>query len=77
MPILWAPGKIALFLPENHHAHKIPHFRGAGGILGFGKGGGEVPILFYVRADLRAGDEDSNFSVFRVRRFSERPEPLH
>ena len=30
-----------------------------------------------VRADFRAGDEDSNSSVFRVRRFSEWPEPLH
>ena len=30
-----------------------------------------------IRADFRAGDEDSNFSVFRVRRFSEWPEPLH
>ena len=30
-----------------------------------------------VRADFREGDEDSNFSVFTVRRFSEWPEPLH
>ena len=30
-----------------------------------------------LRADFREGDEDSNFSVFRVRRFSEWPEPLH
>ena len=30
-----------------------------------------------VRADFRERDEDSNFSVFRVRRFSEWPEPLH
>ena len=28
-------------------------------------------------ADFREGDEDSNFSIFRVRRFSEWPEPLH
>ena len=27
--------------------------------------------------DFREGEEDSNFSVFRVRRFSEWPEPLH
>ena len=33
------------------------------------------PFLF--RAAFWAGDEDSNFSVFRVRRFSEWPEPLH
>ena len=30
-----------------------------------------------VRADFREGDEDSNFSVFRVRRFTEWPGPLH
>ena len=30
-----------------------------------------------IRADFREGDEDSNFSVFRVRRFTEWPEPLH
>ena len=26
VPILWAPGKIAFFLQENRHAHKIPLF---------------------------------------------------
>ena len=31
----------------------------------------------FLRADFWEGDEDSNFSVFRVRRFSEWPEPLH
>ena len=30
-----------------------------------------------LRADLREGDEDSNFSAFRVWPFSESPEPLH
>ena len=30
-----------------------------------------------LRADFRKGDEDSNFSILRVRRFSEWPEPLH
>ena len=30
-----------------------------------------------LRADFGEGDEDSNFSIFRVRRFSEGPEPLH
>ena len=30
-----------------------------------------------IRADFQEGDEDSNFSVFRVRWFSEWPEPLH
>ena len=31
----------------------------------------------WIRADFREGDEQSNFSVFRVWRFSEWPEPLH
>ena len=30
-----------------------------------------------VGADFRDGDEDSNFSLFRVRRFTESPGPLH
>ena len=30
-----------------------------------------------LRADFREGDEDSNFSIFRVWRFSEGPKPLH
>ena len=36
--------KNALFLQENLHSHKIPLFRGGGGIFGFC--GGQVPILF-------------------------------
>ena len=31
-PILWAPGNFCLFLLENPHAHKIPPFRGGGGV---------------------------------------------
>ena len=31
----------------------------------------------WIRADLREGGEDSNFSVFRVRRFTEWPGALH
>ena len=34
-------------------------------------------LLPWVRADFWEGDEDSSFSVFKVRRFSEWPEPLH
>ena len=30
-----------------------------------------------IRADFREGDEDSNFSIFRVRQFTEWPGPLH
>ena len=30
-----------------------------------------------LRADFREGDEDSNFSFFRVWRFTESPRPLH
>ena len=43
-PILWTPGKMRSFCRKNH-VHKIPRFRGGGGILGFWGGGG-VPILF-------------------------------
>ena len=46
-PILWAPGIFWFFLLEKPHAHKIPPFRGGGGVLGlFRRGGVEVPILF-------------------------------
>ena len=31
----------------------------------------------WLRADFREGDEDSNFSISRVRRFTESPRPLH
>ena len=44
-PILWAPGKIAFFLQENLHAHKIPCFRG-GGYFGFFLGGGSADFIF-------------------------------
>ena len=30
-----------------------------------------------IRADFQEGDEDSNFPVFRIRRFTESPGPLH
>ena len=30
-----------------------------------------------ISADCREGDEDSNFSVFRIRGFTEWPGPLH
>ena len=33
-----------------------------------------APLL---RADFREGDEDRNFLLFRVRRFTEWPRPLH
>ena len=50
-PILWAPGKIAFFLQENRHAHKIPRFKGGGGLLGFFLGGGKCRFYFYGRED--------------------------
>ena len=34
-------------------------------------------FMYVIRADFREWDEDSNFSIFRVQRFSEWPEPLH
>ena len=37
--------------------------------------GGDLNLL--IRADFREGDEDSNFSLFRVRRLTEWPGPLH
>ena len=40
---LWAPGKIAFFLQENPHAHKMPRF--GGGIWGFW-GGGSADLIF-------------------------------
>ena len=36
-----------------------------------------APSREFIRADFRKGDEDSNFSIFRVRRFTEWPGPLH
>ena len=48
-PILWAPIISVFFLQENLHVHKIPRFRGGGGILGLG--GGAVPILCLGRGD--------------------------
>ena len=42
-PILWAP-KNAFLSAGKPHAHKIPRFRGGGGISFFW--GQEVPILF-------------------------------
>ena len=41
-PILWTPGKNALFLQENLYVHKIPRLGGGD----FGFWGGGVPILF-------------------------------
>ena len=49
-PILWAPGIFAFFLQENLHVHKIPRFRGGGGILVFLLGG-ECRFYFYGRGD--------------------------
>ena len=47
-PILWAPGIFWFFLLENPHAHKIPPFRGGGGVLGFFRrgGGGSANFIF-------------------------------
>ena len=32
---------------------------------------------FILKADFREADEESNFSIFRVQRFTEWPKPLH
>ena len=42
--ILWTPGKMRPFCRKSH-VHKIPRFRGGGGILGFG-GGGSADFIF-------------------------------
>ena len=55
-PILWVPGKIALFLQGNLHAHKILRF--SGGVFWgvfralFLGGGGECRFYFYGRGEL-------------------------
>ena len=46
--ILWTPGKMAFFLQEKTHVHKIPRFRGGGGILGF-VGGWSADFIFMAR----------------------------
>ena len=46
--ILWAPGKIAVFLQEKLHAYKIPRFRG-GVYFGFFRG--ESRFYFHGRED--------------------------
>ena len=62
---------------ESFQAGPEPRSRKIGRIFeGYHKHAGGLGKVF-VRADFRGGDEDSNFSVFRVRRFSEWPEPLH
>ena len=43
-PILWAPRISVFFLQENLHIHKIPCFRGGGGV-GFG-GAGSADFIF-------------------------------
>ena len=48
-PILWAPEKMRSFCRKTY-VHKIPRFRGAGGILGLG-GGGKCRFYFYGRRD--------------------------
>ena len=47
-PILWTRGKMAFFLQENRHVHKIPRFRG--GMLGLG-GGGKCRFYSYGRGN--------------------------
>ena len=49
-PILWAPRISVFFLQEkNLHVHKIPRFRGGGGILGWR---GKCRFYFYGRGDV-------------------------
>ena len=55
--------------PTPSRGRPLPH-RKISGVKSLG-------LCSFLRTGFRAGDEDSNFSVFRVRRFSEWPEPLH
>ena len=50
-PILWAPGIFWFFLLENPDAHKIPPFRGGGGVGVSWKGGWKCQFYFYGRGD--------------------------
>ena len=50
---------------------KSQHFRGACLSLLLND------LFWALGADFREGNEDSNFSLFRVRRFTEWPGPLH
>ena len=52
VPILWAPGIFWFFLLENPHAHKIPPFRGGGGVLR--RGGWKCQFYFYGRGDFKS-----------------------
>ena len=51
-PIFMGTWKNAPLLQEKSHVHKIPRFRGGGGILGFWGGGGEVPIFIFMGAGI-------------------------
>ena len=52
-PILWAPGIFWLFCWKTRHAHKIPRFRGGGGVGSrvFWKGRWKCQFYFYGRGD--------------------------
>ena len=69
--ILWAPGKIAFFQQKDHHAHKIPRFRG--GYLGpSGEGGGSADFIFMgarILPDLRATFFVRNMLALNYRAF--------
>ena len=62
-PILWAPGKNALFLQEKT-VHKIPPFRG-GGV--FWVWGGECRFYFYGRGDFSDQSSMRHFESLTVR----------
>ena len=61
-PILWAPGIfLGFFLLKNPHAHKIPPFRGGGGVLGFFLNAGGGSANFFVlngRGDFSESQEE-------------------
>ena len=64
-PILWAPGIFWFFLLENLHAHKIPPFRGGGGVGFSWKGGWKCQFIFM-------GAGIFLIRSFQIRRFDSR-----
>ena len=70
---IWAPGKIAFFLQENRHAHKIPRFRG-GGILLFWGGSADFIFMGVLRTCVCALLRSfQSFACFYVRPRLEQP----
>ena len=76
--ILWTPGKMRSFCRKRPMSIKFLVL--GGGVFWVLEGGGADFIFMgagIFLTDFREGDEDSNDSLYRVRRFTESPGPLH